>query len=93
MKTKTAADFIELANDLDECIEAERRAADTSIARMERQRRAAWLRANRAGATYDEIVRACGVSDGKLAQEIRLARTETRSRKLSARPSQNPALR
>lgn len=90
---EAAAPFLDEAILLTEAIQRLERDHKRELDRLKRQRRAQFLRANRAGATYPEIVTACGISDGLLIREMRTAKSETRAKSLIARPSQNPKLR
>jgi len=76
--------LLDAATKLTAKIEAEKARSARTVAALERKRRSLWLRANRLGVTYDGIVEACGVSDGKLCQEIRRARAETADKALAA---------
>lgn len=54
-----------------------------------RRRRLLWLKANRAGVKYKQIAAACGYSDAFITKEIRAAREESGSSKMSQRIRRN----
>lgn len=85
-------EFIREAQHCNRLIADIERRARREIERVKRDRRGYLLRANRSGATYDELVERCGVSDGYLAREIRQARREAPA-VLRRRPSSDPERR
>jgi hypothetical protein len=77
--------LISQINERSAAIRAAERDAARELKRLKAQRARLLLEANRAGATYDELVARCRVSDGYVAKAIRQARKRA-PRRLAAHP-------
>lgn len=86
MPRLTKDEHIAVANEFT----AEIARTERAIERMKMKRARAMLEANRAGATYPELVRRCRVSDGYVAKAIRAARA-TAPLRLAESPGRSSA--
>lgn len=80
---------VDAANEVTREIERAEREHKRRVEALKKKRRREWLRANRAGRTYDQLVAASGVSDGYLCRQVQIARSETSSDALRARPGRS----